>query len=74
MFCKHFNQILVSADLDVHFTIHAEIKQSHYVTVVMRILVDNFSNQVCEVSAVSIHDFVQRKPPRTRIGSNNPDF
>jgi hypothetical protein len=59
MFCKHFYQILVTADLDVHFSLCAEIEQAHYVTVVMRILVNHISNQPSEMSAISIQHLVQ---------------
>jgi hypothetical protein len=66
---------MIIANFDVDLTIHAEIKESDFVTVTTRILVDDFINQASEVGDICIHDFVQRKPPTTTtIGRNNPDF
>jgi hypothetical protein len=74
MFCKHFKHILVSGQFDIHFTVHAEVKHCHYVTITTRILIHNIINQITEVGSISIHDFVQAIPPSTTIRTNNPDF
>ena len=74
IFSKHFTHILVWPYFNIELTVVAEIKQSSYITKIGRILVNNITNQISEVSQFSIHNFVQRKPLSTRIGSNNLDF
>ena len=74
MFCKHVKQILVGATLDVHLSLNAEVKQSHNIPIIRRILILNFSNQINEVGMISIDDFVQAKPPSTSMASNYSDF
>ena len=74
IFCKHIKQILIGANLDVHLSFNAEVKQSHNIPIIRRILILNFSNQIYEVGTISIDDFVQVKPPSTSMASNYLDF
>jgi hypothetical protein len=74
MFCKHVKQILVGANLDVHLSLNAEVKQFHNILIIRRILILNFSNQIYEVGTINIDDFVQAKPPSMSMTSNYPDF
>ena len=74
MFCKHVKQILLGANLDVHMSLNAEVKQSYNISIIRRILILNLSNQIYEVGTISIDDFVQAKPLSTSLASNYPDF
>jgi hypothetical protein len=74
MFCKHVKQIMVGAKLDVHLPLNAEVKQSHNIPIIRRILILHISNQIYEVGTISIDDFVQAEPPSTSMASNYPDF
>jgi hypothetical protein len=60
---------MVIANFDIHLAIHAEIKESHYVTVATRILLDNTINQVLKlVTSESTTLSNENHPPSRQLG------